>query len=66
IPPHWLYRTAWQRDAGKPQGRNEPGELPAIAQVVAGLRGLPLDELARATTANAIAALPRLGPLLAG
>ncbi|MGZ5272139.1 MAG: TatD family hydrolase [Ramlibacter sp.] len=66
IPPHWLYRTAGQRAAGQPQGRNEPGELPAIAQVVAGLRGLPLDELARATTANAIAALPRLGPLLAG
>ena len=66
IPPHWLYRTAAQRAAGQAQGRNEPGELPAIAQVVAGLRGLPLDELARATTANAIAALPRLGPLLAG
>jgi TatD DNase family protein len=66
IPPHWLYRTAAQRDAGEAQGRNEPGELPRIAQVVAGLRGMQIDELAGATTANAIAALPRLGALLKG
>ena len=31
IPPHWLYRTAAQRAGGQAQGRNEPGELPAIA-----------------------------------
>jgi TatD DNase family protein len=65
IPPHWLYRTAQQRAEGQPQGRNEPAELPAIAGVVAGLRGMPLDELAAATTANAVAALPRLAARLA-
>lgn len=65
IPPHWLYRTAGQRARGEPQGRNEPGELPAIAGVVAQLRGIGLDELAAATTANAVDALPRLGALLA-
>ncbi|HZY20159.1 MAG TPA: TatD family hydrolase [Ramlibacter sp.] len=65
IPPHWLYRTAAERADGGAQGRNEPGELPAIAEVVARLRGMPVDELAHATTANAVAALPRLQPLLA-
>lgn len=65
IPPHWLYRTAAQRAEGQPQGRNEPGELPAIARVVAALRGIDIEALAAATTANAIAALPRLGALLA-
>jgi TatD DNase family protein len=64
IPPHWLYRTAERRQAGEAQGRNEPGELPAIGAVLAGLRGLPADELARATTRNACAALPRLAGLL--
>jgi TatD DNase family protein len=65
IPPHWLYRTAEQRATGQAQGRNEPGELPAIARVVAGLRGIAPEALAEATTANAIAALPKLGTLLA-
>jgi TatD DNase family protein len=60
IPPHWLYATAEQRAAGTPQGRNEPAELPRIAQVLADLRGISLTELAAVTTANARAALPRL------
>ena len=50
IPPHWLYATAAERAAGKPQGRNTPAELPRIAQTVAALRGMALDELARAST----------------
>ena len=64
MPPHWLYTTAQERAAGTPQGPNEPAELPRIAQVVAQLRGMPVDELAQATTANACTALPRLGALL--
>ncbi|PQA80271.1 DNAase [Limnohabitans sp. TS-CS-82] len=60
IPPHWLYTTAEQRAAGQPQGRNEPAELPRIAQVLAELRGIPLEALAAATSANAREALPRL------
>ncbi|MFC5522981.1 TatD family hydrolase [Polaromonas jejuensis] len=64
IPPQWLYATAAQRAAGQAQGRNEPGELPRIAQLVAGLRGLPIEALAAATTANALQALPRLGALV--
>ena len=60
IPPHWLYRTAQQRGEGLPQGRNEPSELPRIAQVVAELRGMPLEGLREATTINARSALPRL------
>lgn len=57
MPPHWLYKTADQRAVGEPQGRNEPGELPRIAQVLAQLRGMELDALALLTTRNAEAAL---------
>ena len=63
IPPQWLYRTAQQRTAGLAHGRNEPMELPRIAQVLAGLRGCSLEALAEQTTANACAALPRLAGL---
>ena len=64
MPPHWLYTTAEQRAAGIAQGRNEPGELPRIAQVIADLRAIPLRDLAQATSANAVAALPRLAQTL--
>ena len=64
MPPHWLYKTAEQRAAGEPQGRNEPGELPRIAQVLAELRGIDVEALAVATTHNACDALPRLQDLL--
>jgi len=60
IPPQWLYATAAQRAAGQPQGVNTPAELPRIGAVVAGLRGVSPDALAALTTANALAALPRL------
>lgn len=64
IPPHWLYRTAEQRAAGV-TSRNEPGELPRIAATLAELRGLSLQDLAAATSANARAALPGLARLVA-
>lgn len=64
IPPHWLYRTADERAGGAPQGRNEPGELPRIAAVLAQVRGMGPAELARATCENACEALPRLRALL--
>lgn len=60
IPPHWLYATAAEREAGKPQGRNTPAELPRIAQTVAELRGMSCDALAEATWHNSVQALPRL------
>lgn len=60
IPPQWLYRTAAQRASGA-TSRNEPAELPRIAQALAALRGLGLDEVARLTADNACDALPRLG-----
>ncbi|MEO7010321.1 MAG: TatD family hydrolase [Caldimonas sp.] len=59
IPPHWLYRSAAERARGI-TARNEPAELSRIGAVLAELRGLPLDALAAATSANARAALPRL------
>jgi TatD DNase family protein len=64
IPPHWLYTTMEQRQAGVAQGRNTPGELPRIAAVLAQLRGIPVAELAQATQANTLAALPRLAKLV--
>lgn len=64
IAPHWLYKTASQRDEGHPQGRNEPAELPRIAEVVAGLRGMAVEDLARAVRANSLAALPGMASLL--
>ena len=63
IPPHWLYATAAERATGRPQGRNSPAELPRIAAVVAGLRGVAEPEWAAITTANAHAALPGLDRL---
>jgi TatD DNase family protein len=65
IQPHWLYRTREEREAGAPQGRNEPGELPRIAQELAQLRGMSLEALAEATTRNALEAMPRLRGLTA-
>ncbi len=67
IPPHWLYRTADQRAAdGAGHGRNEPAQLPRIAQTLATLRGWSAEQTAQRTTANACQALPRLRALGAG
>ena len=68
IPPHWLYRTAADRAADRATGRggqarNEPAELPRIAATLAALRGWTLQHTAQRTTANALAALPRLAAL---
>jgi TatD DNase family protein len=54
IPPAWV---------GK--GRNEPAELARIAATLAELRGLAMEEVSRATTANARDVL-RLPPLSKG
>ena len=64
IPPHWLYRTAAERAAGQPQGRNSPAELPRIGAEVAALRRLAPADWAARTRANAVAALPGLATLL--
>lgn len=64
IPPHWLYRTAEQRAQGQ-RSRNEPAELPRIAETLADLRGWSLADTRRITTANALAALPGLAALSA-
>ena len=57
IPPQW------RRKPGASL-RNEPGDLPAIAGVMAELRRMPLAEVAAANRRNACAALPRLAALL--
>jgi TatD DNase family protein len=62
IPPQWLYRSAAERAAGA-VARNEPAELPRIAATLAALRGMTLEQIAAATTANAVAVLPGLAAL---
>ena len=62
IPPAWLYRSAAERAAGE-TSRNEPGELPRIAESLARLRGWSIQETARITCRNARAALPKLAAL---
>jgi TatD DNase family protein len=66
IPPHWIYRTAAEREAPSPplpQARNEPAEVARIAGSLAQLRGVSLAELAARTRANALAAMPKLAAL---
>lgn len=63
IPPQWLYRTAAARAAGQGSGRNEPAELPRIAQTLAELRGWSVPETAAITGANARRVLPKLASL---
>ncbi|HAT31289.1 MAG TPA: DNAase [Janthinobacterium sp.] len=49
ISPSWVH-----------PGRNSPEQLPRIGQVLAELRGIAVDAVAVATSANARAVLPRL------
>ena len=72
IPPHWLYRRADRREAEAAAGldsarlaRNEPAELPRIAQTLCELRGWTPQRAAAQTSANASRALPRLAALVA-
>jgi TatD DNase family protein len=60
IPPHWLYKTAAERERDPGQARNESAELPRIAESLAELRGWTAEQTAAITSANARAALPRL------
>ncbi len=59
IPPQWLR----DRESNVAR-RNEPGELPQIAAVMAQLRGVDAHSVAAQNRNNAVAALPRLAALL--
>jgi len=63
IPPQWLYVKAGEREQRAPS-RNEPAELPRIAESLAALRGWSIEETAARTAANVAAALPRMAALL--
>jgi TatD DNase family protein len=54
IAPAWVH-----------PGRNSPEQLPAIGAALAGLRALDAGAVRAATQASALAAIPRLAPLLA-
>jgi TatD DNase family protein len=64
IPPQWIYATAKERAAGKPQGINSPLELPRIGSLLAELRGVSASQWAEQTTQNALRVLPKLKALL--
>ena len=64
IPPHWLYVTAHARAQGQRQAPNSSRELPRIAEVMAGLKGVSLGALAAQTQLNACRVLPRLAKLV--
>ncbi len=64
MPPQWLYKTISDRNAGVSQGRNQPGELARIANIVAKLRGIELASLAQACWSNTCQALPKIRALL--
>ena len=65
IPPQWLYRNAAAARRA-PRSRNEPAELPRIAQTLAAAARLERwTRRPQVTTANACAALPRLRALSA-
>lgn len=53
MAPSWLHPAP-----------NSPEQLPAIGAVLADVRGIGLSDVAAATTANARAVLPRIGPFL--
>ncbi|MYM36690.1 TatD family deoxyribonuclease [Duganella sp. FT94W] len=53
ISPAWVH-----------PGRNSPDQIPRIGAVLAALRGMPEEQVAAATSANALAALPRLAAAL--
>jgi TatD DNase family protein len=62
IPPAWHYKTTEQRAHGE-LARNEPAEVPRIAEVLAQLRGMTLQDVNEATNANARQALLGLNTL---
>ena len=66
IPPHWLYQRAEARLAGAPHARNEPAELPRVAQTLAALRDWSLAQTSDITQINTDCALPRLKVLTEG
>ncbi len=60
IPPKWIYVQAQARLEGQAQARNDSTQLIPIAQVVAEIKGVALEDLARATSHNVQRVLPRM------
>jgi TatD DNase family protein len=55
ISPSWIH-----------PGRNSPDQIPRIGAVLAELRGITVEEVAAATTANARQALTRMSTSIQG
>ncbi len=60
IPPKWIYVQAQARSEGQAQARNDSTQLIPIAQVVAEIKGVALEDLARMTSHNVQRVLPRM------
>jgi TatD DNase family protein len=52
IAPKWIYVQAHERASGLLQARNDPSQLLPIAQVVADIKGVSMEELSVHSTAN--------------
>ena len=59
IPPQWIYRTAQQRAQGEGQGRNEPCQLPRMAQTLMHLRPGLASDLPQSLQQNLRRVLPK-------
>lgn len=59
IPPAWLGKAGEEDDSPLAR-RNEPAHLARMAQVLAELRGVPLETITQQTGKNALEVLPRL------
>jgi TatD DNase family protein len=59
IVPAWLYVTAQLRQTGLAQARNDPAQLAQIAQEIAKIRDISVQELMYATTENFLSLFTR-------
>lgn len=62
--PTWIYKTALERSQGQVQSRNTPAQIVPIAQFIAHIKAISLEQLALETQQNLLAAIPRLTKLL--
>ena len=60
IAPKWIYVQAHERASGRLQARNDPSQLLPIAQVVADIKGVSLEELSTHSTANVRRVFPKM------
>jgi TatD DNase family protein len=66
IAPKWIYVQEKARREGQLQARNDSTQLIPIAEVVAEIKGVEMQALARVTSLNVSRVLPRMNALESG